>query len=507
MADPRRAGEVLDRLRALGVRLSLDDFGTGHSSLSYLKRLPLDEVKIDRAFVSGIVGDENDALIVRSTIDLARNLGLDVVAEGVEGADVLHRLRSLRCHEAQGFHLSRPLPPERSSSGSRAGSPSRLSRSEAASRAAGARAGTCPAPQATGAIRRGVADRVVRARRACRPSARRARTRGGRSCRCPRRRPSARSRPLPRAASSTRRSKRRRAGRAQPHRAPAPDLVERERPAQVARPPARADPPHQRARAEMVRPAGVDPLLRAGGDEPDVAAGRERGEPRRERDQRADAGRVVLRAGRGRDGVGVRHQDPEAVRAAARARRSRCASGPCPVRRSGRGSTVEAGLRERRGDAPVRPPLGGSRRRAARRRARASARRRSRGRRRRRSTRASRRPRRTNGAGPSASARSGSDGELARARAEAELEQLLLPRRADHGLAVDLLDAQLADAAVLARRPRAPRSRRRGAGRRPRRAPAGPCRRARRRAPAQRRPARRRRPPGARGSARRASAT
>jgi diguanylate cyclase (GGDEF)-like protein len=112
MADPRRAGEVLDRLRALGVRLSLDDFGTGQSSLSYLKRLPLDELKIDRAFVSGIVGDENDALIVRSTIDLARNLGLEVVAEGVEGADVLQRLRSLRCHEAQGFHLSRPLPAE-----------------------------------------------------------------------------------------------------------------------------------------------------------------------------------------------------------------------------------------------------------------------------------------------------------------------------------------------------------------------------------------------------------
>jgi diguanylate cyclase (GGDEF)-like protein len=112
MADPRRAGEVLNRLRALGVRLSLDDFGTGQSSLSYLKRLPLDELKIDRGFVSGIVGDDHDALIVRSTIDLARNLGLEVVAEGVEGAEVLQRLRALRCDEAQGFHLSRPLPAE-----------------------------------------------------------------------------------------------------------------------------------------------------------------------------------------------------------------------------------------------------------------------------------------------------------------------------------------------------------------------------------------------------------
>jgi EAL domain-containing protein (putative c-di-GMP-specific phosphodiesterase class I) len=110
MADPRRAHEVLDRLRALGIRLSLDDFGTGHSSLSYLKRLPLDEVKIDRAFVSGIVADVSDLLIVRSTIDLARSLGLEVVAEGVECEDVLDHLRTLRCHEAQGFHLSRPLP-------------------------------------------------------------------------------------------------------------------------------------------------------------------------------------------------------------------------------------------------------------------------------------------------------------------------------------------------------------------------------------------------------------
>ena len=88
MADPRRATEVLAGLRALGVRLSLDDFGTGQSSLSYLKRLPLDEVKIDRSFVMGMDRDEGDAAIVRSTIDLARHLGLEVVAEGVETVEV-----------------------------------------------------------------------------------------------------------------------------------------------------------------------------------------------------------------------------------------------------------------------------------------------------------------------------------------------------------------------------------------------------------------------------------
>jgi diguanylate cyclase (GGDEF)-like protein len=111
MADPVRAMEVLGRLRAMGLRLSLDDFGTGHSSLAYLKRLPLDEVKIDRSFVLGMTEDENDAVIVRSTIDLARNLGLDVVAEGVENEDILLGLGALHCDVAQGFHVSRPLPP------------------------------------------------------------------------------------------------------------------------------------------------------------------------------------------------------------------------------------------------------------------------------------------------------------------------------------------------------------------------------------------------------------
>jgi len=110
MADPVRAADVLEGLRALGVRLSLDDFGTGHSSLAYLKRLPLDEVKIDRSFVAGMTEDENDAVIVRSTIDLARNLGLRVVAEGVETAEIMHALADLRCDTAQGYFISRPLP-------------------------------------------------------------------------------------------------------------------------------------------------------------------------------------------------------------------------------------------------------------------------------------------------------------------------------------------------------------------------------------------------------------
>ena len=110
MDDPQRAEAMLNRLSEQGFKLSIDDFGTGYSSLAYLKRLPVHELKIDKSFVMGMETGEDDAMIVRSTIDLAHNLGLTVVAEGVETAAILERLRTLACDEAQGYHIARPLP-------------------------------------------------------------------------------------------------------------------------------------------------------------------------------------------------------------------------------------------------------------------------------------------------------------------------------------------------------------------------------------------------------------
>jgi diguanylate cyclase (GGDEF)-like protein len=110
MADPARALSVLTRLSEMGIRLSIDDFGVGYSSLSYLKRLPVDEIKIDRSFVAQMDDDEDDAFIVRSTIDLGRNLGLNVVAEGVETEAVWEELGELGCDYAQGWFLGRPMP-------------------------------------------------------------------------------------------------------------------------------------------------------------------------------------------------------------------------------------------------------------------------------------------------------------------------------------------------------------------------------------------------------------
>jgi EAL domain-containing protein (putative c-di-GMP-specific phosphodiesterase class I) len=110
MTDPQRAVDVLEKLRAIGVRLAVDDFGTGHASLTYLKQLAIDELKIDKSFITNYALDANDGIIVRSTVDLAHNLGLWVVAEGVEDQATLEGLRLIGCDTAQGYHLSRPMP-------------------------------------------------------------------------------------------------------------------------------------------------------------------------------------------------------------------------------------------------------------------------------------------------------------------------------------------------------------------------------------------------------------
>jgi diguanylate cyclase (GGDEF)-like protein len=110
MADPVRAMRVLHPLADMGVRLSIDDFGTGYSSLAYLRQLPISELKIDRSFISAMTTSENDAVIVRSTVEMAKNLGLETVAEGVETPEEEAALERLGCDYLQGYLLSRPLP-------------------------------------------------------------------------------------------------------------------------------------------------------------------------------------------------------------------------------------------------------------------------------------------------------------------------------------------------------------------------------------------------------------
>ncbi len=112
MGDPRRAGQILHELRAEGIRIAVDDFGTGYSSLAYLQRLDLDELKIDRSFVQSMGIVARDDVLVRSIIELAHNLGLSVVAEGVEASSQIERLRQLGCDAAQGYHLARPMDRE-----------------------------------------------------------------------------------------------------------------------------------------------------------------------------------------------------------------------------------------------------------------------------------------------------------------------------------------------------------------------------------------------------------
>jgi EAL domain-containing protein (putative c-di-GMP-specific phosphodiesterase class I) len=110
VADLRRAKSVLDDLRGIGVTIAIDDFGTGFSSLAQLQQLPVDEIKIDKSFVMRMESDANDFVLVRSIVELGRNLGLHVTAEGVESESVASRLAELGCTFAQGFYHGRPEP-------------------------------------------------------------------------------------------------------------------------------------------------------------------------------------------------------------------------------------------------------------------------------------------------------------------------------------------------------------------------------------------------------------
>jgi EAL domain-containing protein (putative c-di-GMP-specific phosphodiesterase class I) len=110
MEDAESTGAALRELKSLGVSLTVDDFGTGYSSLLYLKRFPVDELKVDRTFVAGLLGNAKDGAIVAAIVSLAHTLGLKAVAEGVESTAQLTRLRELGCDIGQGYHFARPIP-------------------------------------------------------------------------------------------------------------------------------------------------------------------------------------------------------------------------------------------------------------------------------------------------------------------------------------------------------------------------------------------------------------
>ena len=110
MADPRRTMRTLTLIRDLGVRFTIDDFGTGYSSLAHLRKLPVTGMKIDKSFVQNMEFDRDNAVIVRSIIDLGHNLGLKVTAEGVETQEANDMLASFECDEAQGYYYSYPVP-------------------------------------------------------------------------------------------------------------------------------------------------------------------------------------------------------------------------------------------------------------------------------------------------------------------------------------------------------------------------------------------------------------
>jgi len=110
MENVAHAVLILECLRDIGVRISMDDFGTGHSSLAQLRNIPLHELKIDKSFVMTILDDEENEAIVRTTIDLAHSLKLEVVAEGVEDESTMRRIATLGCEQGQGYYLSKPIP-------------------------------------------------------------------------------------------------------------------------------------------------------------------------------------------------------------------------------------------------------------------------------------------------------------------------------------------------------------------------------------------------------------
>jgi EAL domain-containing protein (putative c-di-GMP-specific phosphodiesterase class I) len=112
MRDVERTARILGELKALGVRLSIDDFGTGYSSLSHLRRFPLDTLKIDRSFVSEMENSSESRAIVQMIMSLGRNLGMEMVAEGVETAKQVSLLKSLACEYAQGYFFSKPMNQE-----------------------------------------------------------------------------------------------------------------------------------------------------------------------------------------------------------------------------------------------------------------------------------------------------------------------------------------------------------------------------------------------------------
>jgi EAL domain-containing protein (putative c-di-GMP-specific phosphodiesterase class I) len=110
MSDPEESIAILEQLSAMGVLVSVDDFGTGYSSMSYLRRLPIDKIKIDRGFIGEVMSRPDDASIVRAIVSLAHSLKLKVVAEGVESVEQLEFLKTLGCDQYQGFHFSPALP-------------------------------------------------------------------------------------------------------------------------------------------------------------------------------------------------------------------------------------------------------------------------------------------------------------------------------------------------------------------------------------------------------------